>query len=466
MALQKKQASQMRRLRLGAMIVIGLIALIVVVGLVVEFLVVPNQAVAQIGNESVTLREWQNVVQFQRAQLINSIEEQLEQFIDEEAPDQEQAREDALRFVQQFSGQQINILTFGYDQLGEIVLDQMVDDVLVRQAAAERGISVSEEEIEAAIGEQYSFFDGDSPTPFPTATQEPEPTPSLTPVSFGVEPTEESEVVEPLITPTAGPTSTPFPTPTPVSREYFEEQFSEDMTAIEDTGGDPDIFRQLVELSLYREKLAEQLFEEDERPTVVPHTSSYLLIFGDEQSAIEQNAIINDTSYLDVWNTIRSVPAGTELETLVQATERLFWTEEQYGSSFPAEVAVAISDLAVGENSGVIAGTDMQTGEAAFYIVAVSGREDRELDRFAIQRLQQEGLTDFLNAERAANATVFENWRGRVPRQPLLPAFYTEPVPTVTPPPEAPPLPTFPPAPVEEVPVEEVPVEEVPDDGE
>ncbi|MDJ0757574.1 MAG: hypothetical protein QNJ45_28835, partial [Ardenticatenaceae bacterium] len=290
--------------------------------------------------------------------------------------------------------------------------------------------------------------------------------PSLTPVSFGEETTEESEVVEPLITPTPGPTSTPFPSPTPVSREYFEEQFSEDMTAIEDTGGDPAIFRQLVELSLYREKLAEQLFEEDERPTIVPHTSSYLLIFGDEQSAIEQNAIINDTSYLEVWNTIRSVPVGTELETLVQATERLFWTEEQYGSSFPAEVAVAIRDLAVGENSGVIAGTDMQTGEAAFYIVAVSGREDRELDRFTIQRLQQEGLTDFLNAERAAKATVFENWRGRVPRQPILPAFYSEPVPTVTPPPEAPPLPTFPPTPLEEVPVEEVPVEEAPDDGE
>lgn len=449
MALQKKQADQMRRLRLGAMIVIGLIALIVAVGLIVEFVVVPRQAVAQINDETLTLREWQEMVRFQRAQLINTIDEQFDQLLDSEAADQEVARQDALRFVQQFSAQQINALTFGYETLGEIVLDQMVDDILVRQAAADRGITVTEAEIDEAIGAQYSFYDGQSPTPFPTATQGPEPTPSLTPVSFGIEPeaTAESAVVE---TPPPGPTPSPFPSPTPVSEEYFTEQLEEDMSALTDLGADPDLFRTLVELSLLRQKLAETLFEEDERDTEVPHISSYLLIFADEASANEQLAIMNDTSYLEVWNTIRSIPPDTELQSQVQATERLYWTEEQYGSSFPAEVTESVRSLGVGEHSGVLSGVNAQTGETAYYIVSVSGREERELDEFTIQRLQREGLTDFLNAERAANVTVFENWRGRVPRQPLLPAFYTEPLPTVTPPPTLPALPQAPELPTEE----------------
>lgn len=441
MALEKKQANQMRRLRLGAMFVVGLIALIVIVGLIVEFVVTPNQAVAQIGNEEISLRDWQEMVRFQRAQLINSINEQYDQLLDTEAADQELAQQDALRFVQQFSAQQINALTFSYESLGEIVLDQMVDDVLVKQAAEERGITVSPEEVDEAIGAQYSFYNGDSPTPFPTATQGPEPTPSLTPITFGLEPGETPEPAAAVETPTPGPTPSPFPSPTPVSEEYFNEQFEGDMAALSDLGADPDIFRNLVELSLIRQALAEALFEEDDRETEVPHTSAYLLVFGDETSAAEQLAIINDTSYLDVWNTVRSIPPGTELENQVQATERLFWTEEQYGSSFPAEVAVAIRDLPVGEHSEVLAGVNAQTGETAYYIVAVSGREDRELDEFTIQRLQREGLTDFLNAERAARATVFENWRGRVPRQPLLPAFYTEPLPTITPPAPGPALP-------------------------
>ena len=167
--LKRRQAEQMRQLKLGAWIVLGLIAVIIITGIVVEFIVVPNQAVADVGDGQVSLNEWQEMVKFQRAQLIAAVESQYEDFLGDAEDPTEQQQQDALRFVQQFSGREIVLLAQQYEQLGEFVLDQMVDDELIRQGAAERGITVTDEEIDARIGERYNFFDGESPTPFPTA---------------------------------------------------------------------------------------------------------------------------------------------------------------------------------------------------------------------------------------------------------------------------------------------------------
>ena len=75
----------------------------------------------------------------------------------------------------------------------------------------------------------------------------------------------------------------------------------------------------------------------------------------------------------------------------------------------------------------------MQTGEARFYIVQVSGREDRDLDQFTIRNQQQELLTNWLNEERLNGVTIYETWRARVPRTPVLDTFFTNPAATVTP---------------------------------
>lgn len=58
----------------------------------------------------------------------------------------------------------------------------MIDELLIRQEAQSRGIEVTEEEVNAAIGERYSYYDGGLPTPVPTGTNTPVPTPSLTPI--------------------------------------------------------------------------------------------------------------------------------------------------------------------------------------------------------------------------------------------------------------------------------------------
>ncbi len=430
----------MRRLRYAAAAVGGLIGLIVIAALVVEFLIVPRQAVAEVGSTTITLREWQEMVKYQRAQLIYAIERQFEDFVGEEPENREQAEGDALRLIQQFSGQQIGLLANGAEQLGEFVLDQMVDDALIRLGATERGITVSEADVERIIGERYNYYDGGLPTPVPSATPSPQPTPSLTPVGF--EAAAAVEGVEPTATVVPGPTNTPFPTATPVSRESFESDLNTDLEGIRAAGGNADLFRQIAANAVYRERLAEALFVEQERPTRVPHTSAFILTYDSQEAADRALADVEGLSYLEVWNRVRSLPAPTpapegdeaaEPEPLVEAVERLWLTAEQYNNFLPADVVTALFELPVGAHSQVLRGTDLQTGEERFYILQVSGREDRDLDEFTIRNRQQELLNTWLGEQRVTRVTLYENWRTRVPRTPVLDAFFRNPAPTITP---------------------------------
>jgi hypothetical protein len=153
----RKQAEQMRQIKTGVYIVLGLLAVLVIFAVVNELIIAPNRPVAIVGADEISLRDWQNRVEFERAQRIILLENQLEAF------------QGDVGIVQQFGGQVIQEL-LQPDALGQNVLNNMIDELVVEQLAAMRGISVSEAEIDAEIGATFNYFDGESPTPFPTAT--------------------------------------------------------------------------------------------------------------------------------------------------------------------------------------------------------------------------------------------------------------------------------------------------------
>ena len=112
----------------------GLLAVILIFALIDAFIISPNRAVAEIDDTSISLTEWQERVRFERAQYINLLESQLEAFGD-------------VGTVQQFGGQYINELMEG-EALGQSVLNTMVQDAIIAEEAANRGIEVTDEEIE------------------------------------------------------------------------------------------------------------------------------------------------------------------------------------------------------------------------------------------------------------------------------------------------------------------------------
>ncbi len=430
----RRQSRQSRTVRIIIGVVVGIIALVLVVAIINEYFIVPNRVVATVGEDEITLDEWQQRVRFQRAQFIISMEDQLEQFGD-------------VGLVQQFSGQQMQLLQEG-EELGRLVLEAMVDEIVVRQEAERRGITVSDAEIEQFIEEGFNYFDGGLPTPLPTGTATIMPTPSLTPIPTDVI-TDVLPTQTPFPTPTLGPTQTPAPTATPVSEESFNEQLQTRLDRFRGLGVNESIFRDTIEAQLYNQKLADALAEEQELQTEVDHVSSFVLSFSNEEDAQAGLAEIESDDFLTVWNRIRSTPPEADAENPPTAAELLWRTQEQFEGSYSAEIAQTVFSSELNTPTEILVVPSTTEGQPErYYIFMASGKELRTLPEATVTSLKNQLVADLVDQLRADDfVSISQFWRTRVPRQPILDAKFlvpptavpTEPpatLPPVTPTPE------------------------------
>jgi parvulin-like peptidyl-prolyl isomerase len=405
--LARKQAKQNRQIRLA---VVGIIALLVVdfvVGVVNELLVKPTQPVASVNGVEIPLGEWQDRVRFQRAQLIIGIED-LEETVGGD-----------IGLVQQFAGQQMNLL-LEPQVLGQLVLEDMIDDQIIRQNAEVRSITVTEEEVDARIEENFNYHDGESPTPFPTATPTVMPTPSLTPIPTAVI-TEVLPTNTPAPSPTAGPSATPLPTATAVSLEAFQEEYTSTVERFESYGVSEEAYREFIRGQLYREKLTESLAEGEGFLTEDEQVSFYLLAFDTETEAEEALAVLEEDDFLTVWNTIRSRPNDPESEDTGTASEVLWRRQDALEGLYGEEAANAAFELEIGEVSDILvdeAATEEESDR--YYIINVTGREVRPLSESAIQQEKDQLMTNWLDGQARTNVESFDLWQANVPQQPFL----------------------------------------------
>lgn len=421
--LARKQEKQTRQIRLAVIGVIALLAVVFAIGIVNELLIKPTLPVAIVNDEEISLGDWQDRVRLQRAQLIIGLED-LEETVGGD-----------IGLVQQFAGQQINLL-LQPDVLGQLVLEDMIDDRMMRQNAEIRGITVTEEEVDERIAENFNYYGGDSPTPFPTATQTVMPTPSITPIPTEVI-TDVLPTNTPLPTATMGPTSTPLPTATPVSQETFEEELSATLDDFRSYGVSEETYRDFIRGQIYRDKFLEALAEERGYLTEDEMVSMYILTFDTEEEAEEAAAVIAEEDFLTVWNTIRSKPVDPESSDTARASEVLWRQQETLSNQFGDSVGEAAFELEIGEPSDILideASTEEDTD--TYYIIQVSGREVRPLSESNIQQNKENILTTWLESAVQDGVEQFDLWQQNVPQQPVLsPRFLAQPT-------EAPPQPT------------------------
>lgn len=416
--LARKQAQQTRQIRLGVAIVGGLLLVIFLAAAINELIIAPNRAVAVVNGEEISLSDWQDRVRFERAQRIILLENQLEAF------------QGNVGIVQQFAGQTISEL-LQPEQLGQAALNQMIDEVVIRQQAEARGITVTDADVETEIGQTFNFFEGGLPTPFPTATATIEPTPSITPLPTAVI-TDIVPTNTPFPTPTLGPTNTPAPTATAVSAESFQQEFSGFMTQFDDLGVSEEQYREIVRAQLYRQRLMDELAVEQELSDSAEHASFFVLQFDTEEEANEAAALIAAGDYLEVWNEVRSLVPDPETTSTGIATEVLWRTQDAVTTNYGLEVAEAAFSLSIGDPSGIISRT-VDASTTRYYLLQVSGREVRPLSASEYQTLQLENLAALIDEQLVGNLTLTEYDRGRTPTNPVLDPLFTA-APTATPP--------------------------------
>jgi parvulin-like peptidyl-prolyl isomerase len=365
--LTRKQVSRRDKERRQRLILIGVAAaigsLILAVlgyGAYQELIAKPAAPVAIVNGVPITTETYQKIVLLERMNIDASMQNLFAQ------RSQYDPEEDA--FLLTIIDQQLSQLSMQRELLSsQTALDSLIEEELIGQAAEERGIVVSPDEIDRQIEQDFGYV-RDQPTPLPS------------PSTGAITPTVE-------ITPTEAPP--------PMTRAEFEELYSNSLGILQEgaglTEGD---YRELVKASLLREKMEELIGQQV--PTTEPHILARHILLDTEEEA--QDALRRLEQGEDF------AALATEVSTDTVSAELggdLGWLPQ---GSMVAEFEEVAFDLPLGEISEVV------KTPYGFHIILVEERdEDRELDPEILDQRKRDAFDIWL-ADLLSEAVIERYW--------------------------------------------------------
>ena len=433
MAREQREAHQIR-LIITVTIVLGIIILgLVGYGVINHLVIRPRKAVARVGEATISVSDFESYVKYTRAQMLNqtyqyyTFYQQFGEF-----------GQSFLQSAQSMAAQLAQPVTLGRD-----VLDEMIDNQLIRAEADKRGITVSEEEIDQAIQAAFGFFPDGTPTPTVTATIQLTPTYSETQLALvtltstptetpettdAVEtsPTAESEAedteessegseappIEETPTPELSPTITLTPTititPTPYTTEAFGENIRNFNLQYSQFNFDIKDLRELFKVQLLRDKLIPEILG-DFITTKDEVWARHILVETEEEaftvlSLLEEGEDFHElavTYSIDESNRERGGDLG--------------WFDR---NTMVSEFAIVAFDLEVGETSDVV--------ETAFgfHILQVLGKRESQIPPNELELEKQNAFSEWLAEQRILQSDqiiIYDGWESYVPNTPEIP---------------------------------------------
>ncbi|RME07018.1 MAG: hypothetical protein D6803_05015 [Anaerolineae bacterium] len=410
----RKQMARIERENLYRRIIIySTIAVVAVTVLLVGYGVLKakvldlRQPIVTVNGDKVSVAEFQARARFQRLQLVNQYSSYYQFMVNFTDENTRPMIENSLRQIQ-----------FQLEPafLGAQMLDEVITDLLVRQEAQKRGITVTPEEVERYIGETFFMYYPDgTPTPIPTLELVPTSTLSplqLTLVAYTPTPTAEPTTeVTPTpteaVTPTETAPTTAPPTPTPYTAEQYAANLAKYVDFLQTTANltEADL-RTYAESVLYRQKLMDELAQnlpESEEQVWARH----ILVASEEeaQAVLERLNAGEDFAAL-----------AQELSTDTTTAERggdLGWFSR--GEMVEPFEAVAFA-LQIGQISEPV------QSDFGWHIIQVLGHEERPVSPLRRDTLQQQAFNAWLDEARAAaEIETNPNWSDYVPTEPAIP---------------------------------------------
>jgi len=319
--------------------------------------------------------------------------------------------------------QQIQLTLQSPEILGQDVLDQMVGEILIRQEAEKRGISVSADEVEAAVQESYGFFPNGTPTPTITPTEFSLPTLSaeqLTIYPATATPTEvltstpaPTNTPDKAVTPTATSTTAP-PTPTfvpqdptatvtPYTLDGFKTQYRESVDNFKASGVSEATLRSAYESRLLREKLLEELTKDTPR-TEEQVWARHILVADGGKAATVMALLKHGSDFAKLAQEF-----STDTGSGAKGGD-LGWFGR--GAMVPEFEAAAFSQ-AIGEIGEPV------KSQFGYHIIQVLGHEELPVNASQYDEKRQTSFTEWLTKTREeSTVTIFEVWKERVPTAP------------------------------------------------
>ena len=431
---ENKQTKTITIISIGTgVIVLGL----VLFGLVNQFLIRPQTTIATVGETKIKAGEFESFVQYSRVQLINqayqyyNLQQQFGQFGGD-------FLQPAIGIVTQLT----QPIPFARE-----VLDEMINNIIIREEAERLGISVSQEEIDQAIYSAFGFFPKGTLTPTVTATILPSPTYSETQLSLaGITstPNQPAENVENLNSAEnniglnqapedpandieidlantseepesiigeeennieATPTITV--TPTPYTTQVFGQNIKDFNKAYRLYNFDIQHLREIFKTKLLSEKIVEQITQDI--PTTKDEVWARHILVETQEEALEIIDKLNE---------------GGDFKSLA----RLYSTDESNKENggdlgwFDENTMVpSFSKAAFSLQEGEIS----QPVESSFgyHIIQVIGKRVSQIMPAELQQIQQVYLESWLSDKRAARNDIVINpdWEKYAPSKPEVP---------------------------------------------
>jgi peptidyl-prolyl cis-trans isomerase D len=395
LARAERERIQRRWTLAGGLVVVALVIGLIAYGWAEQTIIKPRRAVATVNGEKLT----STFVQARYILARNNLQgqaKQLQQFMAMFGGD--------ATFASGLQSQldQINSWLNDPASLKRSVLDNLVEETLIRQEAQRRGIVVSEAEVDAAMQEAFGFYKNGTPTPEPIATLSATytPAPTLTPTA-GPSPTVTPTPL-PSATPTTGPSPTPLPTATPYTEQAFDENLASYVESLAAAGVTEADFRSQFEAQLYRDRLEQALQAEVAHEQEQVHARHILV--ADEAAA---NDVLAQLAAGKTWE---ELAASLSLDTSnADQGGDLGWFAR---GAMVQEFEDAAFAASVGETVGPVK-TDF-----GWHLIQILGHEMRPLDDDAYQSARDNALSLWLADASAAEGVVIpDDWLDYLPSE-------------------------------------------------
>jgi parvulin-like peptidyl-prolyl isomerase len=359
-------------IRISLIVLLTVVSALVIGGLIFNYFITPAKVIATVFDQEILVRDFQTRVRMQRQNMVTEYNGYYQQMTLIQDPNtQQQIQQLLLQYEYQLDPPEL---------IGQSIINQMIDDIVITREAQARGIEVDEAEITETLQSVFGYF------PNPTET------PEL------VKPAEGEEPV---------PTSIPYPEPTSVTAEEYDQALNEYLEAYAEFGVDEPIITRIIEAQLYRTKLTELLSEG---------------ISKDEDQVWARHILVDD------METAESILVRLEEgETFISLVQELSGDPSAQGNLGDlgwfgeGKMVQPFNDAAFAAEVGEIVGP--VESEFGYHIIEIMGREIRPMAESDFQNLVNLALVDLLSeikveAEEAGDLVLSEDWINYTPDDP------------------------------------------------
>ena len=421
-ARQEKEQKQRKVILISVISILAVVILLIAYGALSKTVLLAGKTVAKVNDDKITVEQFQKRVRYERQNLSQTYQNYYSSGF--------------AQFLQSYMLQIQNQLD-NYISFGSTVLDNMIAEKLIVQKAQELGFTVSDEEIDKEIQENFGYYPNGTPTVAPTEEYRPTSTlsaqqlalittptimptdpPTATPEGITATPdltlmptdavaATATEVI-PTVTPTVEATATPIPpTATPYTKEGYDNLYSTMVAGLDAATkfGDAD-FREYVRNIIYSQKLYEYVTQDIATEQDMVWARHILVATEDEAKAVLDR--------LNAGEDFAALAAELSSDTSNNTNGGdLGWI---YQGQMVTEFDTAIWSLEIGELSQPV------KTSFGYHIIQVLGHENRQLSADELSSAKSTVYQNYID-ELKTSATITKNdvWASVVPSDPTIP---------------------------------------------